>query len=764
MRLLLLGALATAAVAAPIVDWHGKHFVTGVQSKTRRRLLPSDYKNCTRTEPDGPSKPGLVKCEFNIEPWIVDYWRPTNYEHTDKAGKDVRLNPFHIPENQRAEKLLVNGQYPGPLIEAVEGDIIEINVINNLLDEGTTLHWHGLHQLGTPYSDGTIGLSQGPILPEGKNQTYRFRADPAGSHYWHSHMDAIQMARGLRGPIAIHKKVDPFAHLYKKEKVIWISDEWRDPTVCLKVEGSMPGNPVCADVDKIGINGQFGEGTDAYPYPIIDVEPDTCYRFRIVHGSSNADSITFSIAGHQLTLLALDGVDVNPIEVSDVKVHLGARADVRFCTDQAPGNYIVNATYDMACYLTKDHIKPPGFDYCDACHFWGVMRYSSCDQINCAEVKHNPKEPWIGGAPIGTAGGMTPGTVEGPSFDLDLLDNYKLTGPYGLDDYVEPYEPDVRYVMSIGDINPLTPVGKGTMAPDTSPLTTTRWYQDLDDRRQTYRVPDSPILQTKGKCGTEGAPFINVPENATVVEVVINNLSPTAHVLHMHGHWFRVINYAPYSQEWCKISNQMCFLQNYNKTKDCPHDRIDVGYREDPDEALGFYWGCRYKESEDRPKQFLKNPLRKDTLSIWRRSWMVVRFNATNPGVWAWHCHLEHHIVFGMVNAFNVKPSMQPPIPNNIPTMGDCPVWSWPNDPRWKTHPYDSGKDDGHLEFDLQTGETHHIKSANSYSDQMHNFWIKQVDLNKSVDDILEEENERLRKRVAEQEAELERLRAQEGQ
>lgn len=37
--------------------------------------------------------------------------------------------------------LLINGQFPGPTIEANWGDWIEIKVDNQFLDEGTSLHW-----------------------------------------------------------------------------------------------------------------------------------------------------------------------------------------------------------------------------------------------------------------------------------------------------------------------------------------------------------------------------------------------------------------------------------------------------------------------------------------------------------------------------------------------------------------------------------------------------------------------------------------------
>lgn len=42
----------------------------------------------------------------------------------------------------KREVYLINGQQPGPLIEADEGDDLEI-FVKNLLPVDTTLHWHG---------------------------------------------------------------------------------------------------------------------------------------------------------------------------------------------------------------------------------------------------------------------------------------------------------------------------------------------------------------------------------------------------------------------------------------------------------------------------------------------------------------------------------------------------------------------------------------------------------------------------------------------
>ena len=89
------------------------------------------------------------------------------------------------------------------------------------------------------------------------------------------------------------------------------------------------------------------------------------------------------------------------------------------------------------------------------------------------------------------------------------------------------------------------------MRPLDTPSSRGRWYTDLDGRRMSWTSPRSPILHTKGQCGAEGVPVLDVPENVTTVELVINNLSPTEHILHMHGGYFRVINVAKF--DWCTI-------------------------------------------------------------------------------------------------------------------------------------------------------------------------------------------------------------------
>ncbi len=88
------------------------------------------------------------------------------------------------PDGYEKTSLLINGQYPGPLIEANWGDTIQVTVHNAIIDppEGTTFHWHGQRQRNSEWSDGVPSVSMCPIAP-GASYTYSFQANPYGTSW-----------------------------------------------------------------------------------------------------------------------------------------------------------------------------------------------------------------------------------------------------------------------------------------------------------------------------------------------------------------------------------------------------------------------------------------------------------------------------------------------------------------------------------------------------------------------------------------------------
>lgn len=68
----------------------------------------------------------------------------------------------------------INGQWPIPPITANVGDRVVVNVKNNLENQTTSLHFHGIYQNGSTEMDGAAGASQCPI-PPGSTFTYDFK-------------------------------------------------------------------------------------------------------------------------------------------------------------------------------------------------------------------------------------------------------------------------------------------------------------------------------------------------------------------------------------------------------------------------------------------------------------------------------------------------------------------------------------------------------------------------------------------------------------
>lgn len=80
-----------------------------------------------------------------------------------------------------------------------------MDVINELMGESTTIHWHGMHQKETPYMDGVPQVTQCPIAPH-TTFRYEFRADHEGTHWWHSHI-GVQRSDGALGALVVRRPI-----------------------------------------------------------------------------------------------------------------------------------------------------------------------------------------------------------------------------------------------------------------------------------------------------------------------------------------------------------------------------------------------------------------------------------------------------------------------------------------------------------------------------------------------------------------------------
>ncbi len=100
-----------------------------------------------------------------------------------------------------ADAMRVNGSIPGPTLEWTVGDVARIHV-RNAMDVASSVHWHGL--LLPNRQDGVPGLTT-PAIQPGTTLTYEFPIRHAGTYWYHSHT-GLQEQRGIYGSIVIHPR------------------------------------------------------------------------------------------------------------------------------------------------------------------------------------------------------------------------------------------------------------------------------------------------------------------------------------------------------------------------------------------------------------------------------------------------------------------------------------------------------------------------------------------------------------------------------
>ncbi len=189
----------------------------------------------------------------------------------------------------------LNGTSPGPLIEATEGDLVEVAVRNESVPDGMTLHWHGID---VPNSvDGVAGVTQDAV-DVGEEHTYRFVAEDPGTYWYHSHqVSHEQVIGGLFGALVVHPA----------------DQRPGDPVDALAVAHTYSGTRT--------LNGEEGDVG-------FVAEPGTDVRVRV----ANTDNGPVEVwSGAPYVVRAVDGFDLNeptPVTGRSVTLTAGARVDL----------------------------------------------------------------------------------------------------------------------------------------------------------------------------------------------------------------------------------------------------------------------------------------------------------------------------------------------------------------------------------------------------------------------------------------------------
>lgn len=190
-----------------------------------------------------------------------------------------------------------NGQVPGPELTATVGDVLEVTLRNRDIGRGVTLHWHGYDVPND--QDGVPGVTQAAVRP-GQEFVYRFRADQAGTYWYHTHSASdVGVRMGLYGVLVV--RPGPVTGL--------------DVTVPVH---TLAGRPL--------------------PAPRVEkVDAGLPARMRLI----NTDSTThrYAVAGTAFRVAAIDGVDLRgptPLVDTAVLIPAGGRYDLEFTAPATP--------------------------------------------------------------------------------------------------------------------------------------------------------------------------------------------------------------------------------------------------------------------------------------------------------------------------------------------------------------------------------------------------------------------------------------------
>ncbi|XP_051143884.1 laccase-6 isoform X2 [Andrographis paniculata] len=525
-------------------------------------------------------------------------------------GSSTRFYDFKV-QMKRVTKLCntknivtINGMFPGPVVYAQEDDRVIVKV-SNLTPYNATIHWHGVRQRLTCWSDGPSYVTQCPIQ-SGQSFSYEFTLiQQKGTLFWHAHFSWLRAT--VYGAMVVYPKPAvpyPFPYPYQ-EHILILGEYWvRDIARLERAVLASGGGPPTADA--FTINGHPGpnyncSSNDVYK---IDVVPGKTYLLRLINAGMNTENF-FAIASHKLTIVEADAEYTKPYTTDQVMLGPGQTLNVLVTANQPIARYSMS----LGPYMSAQNVPFQNITSIAYFHYLGA----------------------------------TPNSLSLPASLPTFNDNFAvktvMDGLRGLDTSSQvPKEIDRNLFVTIGvnvqkcsRKNPkqnCQGVNGGVMAASMNNISFMRpttislleaYYKGIDGYF-TDNFPESPLKfydfvfgapnnapnDTNSMNGTR----VFVVEYGTRIQLILQDtgtVSTENHPIHLHGYSFYVVGYGS---------------GNYN-----------------PDTA----------------KLNIVDPPYMNTIGVPVGGWAAIRFIADNPGVWFMHCHLDIHLSWGLSVVFIVK-------------------------------------------------------------------------------------------------------------
>ncbi|KAN0110207.1 multicopper oxidase [Hyaloscypha variabilis] len=531
---------------------------------------------------------------FNAPPKIREYkWSIVN-----RVGN---------PDGVYRHMLMINGQFPGPLIEANEGDTLIIEV-ENQSENATSIHFHGIYQNGTNWMDGTTGITQCPIAP-GRKFRYQFTVNgQSGTYYYHGHV-AVQAGDGLYGPLVIHSKDEKKLQQipYVSDRVVMLQDWYHDLSSGLLKSTLEPGSESSPIPDGALMNGMNQRDCSKLGHRMCDNSTATLpslaltananHRLRFINTGAFA-WFQVEVDEHSFAVTEVDGTDIVPTYDTRMMISPAQRYSLILNTNLTNANSFWLRARMVAHCWKEPNLPGPGADEIKA-----IINYVPSGKTK--KTKGLTSQPssrsWSKGMEVQCRDMNTtsyvPAVFDPPPPTADH--SYYLRSNLEIGDWR----------LERGFFN------QSTFRPNLQRPTLHRTIEGLSSHNETF----NSMRNTDGVnevCYDKKHDFVIQHSGVKVVDIIIQNFDEGNHPMHLHGHKFWVLGqgHGPFP-----------------------------GYK-----ALGL------KEHGQGilEEGILDNLIRRDVATAEGFGWLALRFIADNPGVWALHCHMAWHSEAGLVMQF----------------------------------------------------------------------------------------------------------------
>ncbi len=502
----------------------------------------------------------------------------------------------------------VNGQIPMPELHFTEGDTAEIYV-HNESRETTSIHWHGLilpnEQDGVPY------LTSAPIKSKATH-LYKFPIVQNGTYWYHSHWQ-LQEQIGMYGAFIIHKRNEKPMPEYTLVLSDWtnmkpfevhrrlhMANDWSaikkaniqkgaaQSYVDAIAEGKLKtklGNEwkrmLAMDVSDVYYDKFLSNGK-----PEIEAtqfKAGDKVRLRVINGSAST-YFWLKYAGGKISVVGSDGEDVEPVEVDRLIIAVAEIYDlvVTIPADSTAFEFLATSEdriRNTSIWLGKG-IKQLASPLKPLKYFEGMEMMNGMMKMN------------------GNLDDMGM-NMSLQQMDMNVVMYPEITGEKGAEK-----EMDHNHHEGMNMEN-----GSQYKSNELSDIVTLN-YSMLKAPVKT-KLPDAPTKVYNFELTGNMNRYVWSINNKTIsetdkilikkgenVRIIIYNNSMMRHPMHLHGHFFRVVN------------------------------------------GHGDY-----------------SPL-KNVLDIMPMETDTIEFAATESGDWFFHCHILYHMMSGMGRIFSYENSL----------------------------------------------------------------------------------------------------------